>query len=59
MKYAYLPGADCRVLDTVQADMIPHGDQLQFYTTPLCYLQILWYLGEVPIPPLAETNDVR
>ena len=58
MKYASLPGPYCRVLDTVQADTAPLEDQLQFYTTPLCYFRILWYLGEVPKPPLSGTNEV-
>ena len=59
MKYASLPGPYCRVLDTVQADTAPLEDQLQFYTTPLCYFRISWYLGKVPKPPLAGTNEVR
>ena len=59
MKYVSLPGDDCRVLGTVQADMVLLGKQLQFYTTPLCYFWVLWYLGEVPIPPLAGNNEVR
>ena len=59
MKYASLPGAYCCALNTVQADIPPLEDQLQFYTTPLCYFRILWYLEEVPKPPLAGTNEVR
>ena len=59
MKYASLPGADCRVLDTVQSNMVPQGEEIQFYTTPLCYFWVLWYLGEVPIPLLADTNEVK
>ena len=30
MKYASLLGADCCVLDTVQADMVPLRDHIQF-----------------------------
>ena len=59
MKYESLPGAYFRVIDTIQDDMAPLNEQLQLYTTPLCYFRILWYLGEVPKPPLAGTNEVR
>ena len=57
--HASLPGAYCRVFDTVQVDTAPLENQIQFYTMPLCYFRILWYLVEVPKPPLAGTNEVR
>ena len=34
MKYASIPEADCRVLDTVRANMVPLGGQLQSHATP-------------------------
>ena len=57
--HASLPGAYCRVFDTVQVDMAPLENQIQFYTMPLCYFRILWYFGEVSKPLLAGTNEVR
>ena len=34
MKYYSLSEADCRVLDTIRADIVALGSQLQFHATP-------------------------
>ena len=58
MKYALLLEAGCRVLDTVQNQIVRQTPASK-YTLRQVLCQILEYLGEVPIPPLVFANGVR